>query len=34
MKERGVWFLEVLRWASLVLGLLFFIWLIKQLKWI
>lgn len=34
-KRKGVdWFLEFLRWGSLALAFLFFLWLIKQLKWI
>jgi hypothetical protein len=33
-KKRGGWFLEFLRWASLILAILFFLWLAKQLGWL
>lgn len=33
-KKRVDWFLEFLRWGSLILAILFFLWLTKQLGWI
>lgn len=33
-KKKIDWFLEFLRWTSLILAILFFLWLAKQLKWI
>ena len=33
-KKRADWFLEFLRWGSLILAMLFFLWLIRQLGWI
>jgi len=31
---RGMTFLQVLRWLSLILAILFFIWLAKNLGWL
>jgi hypothetical protein len=34
-KERGrILFLQIIRWLSLVLAILFFVWLLKNLGWI
>jgi len=34
-KKRKVdWFLEFLKWGSLILAILFFLWLARQLGWI
>jgi len=33
-QKRGDWFLEFLKWGSLILAILFFLWLANQLGWI
>jgi len=33
-KKKVDWFLEFLRWSLLILAILFFLWLAKQLGWI